>query len=90
MDGPFYVNILQTQLLPFGRQLYGRRWRLQQDNDPKHTSRVAKDFLSQNNVHVMEWSSNSPDLNPIENMWQIVKNNVEKRMPKDIVELKQF
>ena len=37
----------------------------------------------------MEWSSNSPDLNPIENMWQIVKNNVEKRMPKDIGDLWQ-
>lgn len=90
MDGPFYVNILRTQLFPAGQQLYGRNWRLQQDNDPKHTSRVAKDFLSQNNVQVIDWPSNSPDLNPIENMWQIMKNNVERRMPKDTSELKQF
>jgi hypothetical protein len=51
---------------------------------PSATSRVAKDFLSQNNIHLIEWLSNSPDLNSIENMWQIVKKNVEKRMPKDI------
>ena len=35
-------------------------------------------------------ASNSPDLNPIENMWHVIKNNVEKRMPKNIEELKKF
>ena len=90
MDGPYYTNILQTQLLPSARKLHGRNWRLQQDNDPKHTSRVAKDFIAKNRINVIDWPSNSPDLNPIENMWFIMKNNVEKRMPKDINELKQF
>ena len=47
MDGPFYVNILQTQLLPAAQRMYGRNWRLQQDNDPKHTSRVAKEFIAE-------------------------------------------
>lgn len=38
----------------------------------------------------MDWPSNSPDLNPIENLWAIVKRNVEKRMPKNLAELEQF
>ena len=90
MDGPFYVKILQTQLLPAAQRMYPRSWRLQQDNDPKHTSRVAKEFLAENSIHVIDWPSNSPDLNPIENMWQIMKNNVEKRMPQNTDELMRF
>jgi hypothetical protein len=46
MDGPFYVRILQAQLLPAAQRMYGGNWRLQQDNDPKHTSRVAKEFIA--------------------------------------------
>ena len=38
----------------------------------------------------MDWPSNSPDLNPIENLWSIVKRNVERRMPKNCDELKHF
>ena len=38
MDRPFYMSILQNQLLPAARSMYRRNWRLQQDNDLKHTS----------------------------------------------------
>ena len=65
-------------------------WRLQQDNDPKHTSRIAKEFLDKNVPEVMDWLSNSPDLNTIETLWAIVKRNVELRRPKNLSELERF
>ena len=90
MDGPFYVRILENQLLPAAQNMYERNWRLQQDNDPKYTSCVAKEFIAENGICVMDWPSNSPDLNPIENMWQIMKDNVKKQMPQNIDELARF
>ena len=46
MDGSYYVQILQDHLIPNARRQFGRRWRLQQDNDPTHKSRLAQQFLS--------------------------------------------
>ena len=38
----------------------------------------------------MEWPANSPDLNPIENLWHFVKRNAEKRMPKNRADLERL
>ena len=62
----------------------------QQDNDPKHISKLTKKWFEDKEIDVMKWPSQSPDLNPIENLPKIIKINVHNRNPKNIEDLKAF
>ncbi|KAJ5267693.1 transposable element tc3 transposase [Penicillium angulare] len=47
-----------------------------QDNAPVHTANVVKDWLREQPFEVMEWPPHSPDLNPIENLWALLKTKI--------------
>mmetsp|Transcript_34259 Transcript_34259/g.39966 ORF Transcript_34259/g.39966 Transcript_34259/m.39966 type:complete len:107 (+) Transcript_34259:816-1136(+) len=47
-----------------------------QDGAPAHSAKITKEFLSNSNVKLMEWPAKSPDLNPIETVWGMMKARI--------------
>ncbi len=89
MNAEVYIDILARNLKPSARKLkLGPKFTFMQDNDPKHTSRKAKDFFKKNKVKVLDWPAQSPDLNPIEHLWDVLKRRLRETRSSNVRELK--
>ena len=86
MNSDRYIEILESKIL-FRYQNRNCSF-FMQDGAPCHTSKKSMKWLKRAGVRVMEWPGNSPDLNPIENLWHIMKNKLQDKQMKNLDELK--
>ena len=80
MDAEGYADILRTAILPFLREKLPQH-RLMQDSDPKHTSRLVREFMETEQVN---WWKTPADCNPIENVWHELKEYLRREIKPQI------
>jgi len=88
MDGELYTDILNYVWSDIKAIMkFTTNWRFQQDGDSKHTCTKSIYFMMKHKVPLLQWPSGSPDLSPIENVWNVIKRDVEIQNPQTLDEL---
>ncbi|KAL0190876.1 hypothetical protein M9458_013574 [Cirrhinus mrigala] len=84
-----YQEILEHFMLPSAEKLYGDEdFIFQHDLAPAHSAKTTGKWFTDHGITVLNWPANSPDLNPIENLWDIVKRKLRDARPNTLDELK--
>jgi len=90
VNSEVYKSVLDKYMIPASEDLFEGEFVFQQDSASCHTSKATLSWLKDNEVQLLPWPVNSPDLNPIENIWGLMKKKLKILAPKDQNELTKF
>ena len=82
INATVYQEILKKHVVPNLRTAINPSAVFMQDYAPCHTTKSVKTFLSEEDVSVMEWPAQSPDMNPIENVWKLLNERAKEKNPR--------
>ena len=75
-----YVSVLESNVIPVISEKYNwQSFLIMEDNAPPHTAANTQKYLEDSRVPKIDWPPQSPDLNPIENVWLRMKKEITKR-----------
>ena len=74
-----YRRVLEAKLIPQLTEWFGNGPRVfMQDGAPCHKAKSITKYLEEQRIPVLRWPGNSPDMNPIENVWECLKRELGK------------
>uniref|UniRef100_A0A8C7TIE1 Tc1-like transposase DDE domain-containing protein n=1 Tax=Oncorhynchus mykiss TaxID=8022 RepID=A0A8C7TIE1_ONCMY len=84
----YRIEILRPLVRPYAGAV-GPGFLLMQDNARPHVAGVCQQFLQEEGINAMDWPARSPDLNPIEHIWDIMSRSIHQRhvAPQTVQEL---
>ena len=92
MNSNEYISNILERFLPFWKRFKRKHRTFMQDNAPCHKAKNTISWFGKKRIPLLTWPPQSPDINPIENVWELLMTNVRKKQPqpRNLAELRNY